>query len=181
VRWRDILADCALATAWAHRNAAALGADPRRIHLMGHSAGAYNAAMLALDARWLARHGLAPRQLAGWIGIAGPYDFLPIGDRNTRVAFDWPDTPPESQPIGHVAAGAPRALLLAPQFDGTVDPRRNTVQLGERLRAVGVAAKTRLYEGVSHVTIVGALATPLSFLAPVRGEVAAFCGGKAAV
>ena len=58
---------------------------------MGHSAGAYNAAMLALDARWLA----APvhPQLAGWIGLAGPYDFLPIGDPATQRAFGGPATP----------------------------------------------------------------------------------------
>jgi hypothetical protein len=49
------------------------------LFVMGHSAGAYNAAMVALDARWLQAEGMKPSQLAGWIGLAGPYDFLPIG------------------------------------------------------------------------------------------------------
>jgi len=54
------------------------GGDPARLFVMGHSAGAYNAAMVALDASLLARHGMHPHDLRGWIGLAGPYDFLPI-------------------------------------------------------------------------------------------------------
>ena len=179
VRWPAILEDCAAATGWAFGHAERLGCDPRRVVLMGHSAGAYNAAMLALDPRWLAAQGLEPRQLAGWIGLAGPYDFLPIVDPDTRVAFDWPDTPRESQPAAHVSAGAPRALLLAAAKDGTVDPQRNTVGLGERLQAAGVPVRVRVLDRVSHVTLVGALSRPLAWLAPVRDEVLAFVAGSA--
>ncbi|HEX2544010.1 MAG TPA: alpha/beta hydrolase, partial [Ramlibacter sp.] len=113
VRWNDIVDDCARAAAWGRDNAARLGCSREHLFLMGHSAGAYNAAMLALDARWLQRHGMQPRELAGWIGIAGPYDFLPISDAASRLAFDWPNTPADSQPIVHVSPGDPRALLLA--------------------------------------------------------------------
>ena len=180
VRWAAILEDCAAATGWAVKNAARLGCDPRRIYLMGHSAGAYNAAMLALDPRWLAAQGLEPTQLAGWIGLAGPYDFLPIVDADSRVAFDWPNTPSDSQPIRHVTSAAPRALLLAAQKDATVNPVRNTVGLGERLQAAGVPVRVRVLERVSHVTIVGALARPLAWLGPVREEVLGFVGAEAA-
>ena len=45
----DFLRDCAAAVRWARRNAGAHGGDGERIVLVGHSAGAYNAAMLALD------------------------------------------------------------------------------------------------------------------------------------
>lgn len=178
VRWQAILDDCARAARWVFDNAASLGGDPRRIHLMGHSAGAYNAAMLALDARWLAAHGLAPTRLAGWIGVAGPYDFLPIGDPRTRVAFGWPDAPAASQPIHHVSGSAPRALLLAAAQDGTVNPQRSTVGLGERLRAAGAPVAVELFGGVSHTTVIGAMARPLAFLAPVRERVLAFVGAS---
>lgn len=176
VRWRDILRDCAAATRWAFDNAAAHGGDPARIHLMGHSAGAYNAAMLALDARWLAAEQLTPQRLAGWIGIAGPYDFLPIYDPPSRVAFDWPDTPADSQPIHHVTARAPRALLLAAAKDEVVNPQRSTVGLGRKLDAAGVPVQVELFERVSHPTVLGALAGPLRRLAPVRERVLAFVG-----
>ena len=176
VRWRDILADCAAATRWAFDHAARLGGDPCRVFVMGHSAGAYNAAMLALDARWLGAERLSPRRLAGWIGLAGPYDFLPITDPPSRVAFDWPETPPDSQPVVHVSARAPRALLLAAAKDGTVNPQRNTGGLAERLIAAGVDVRVRLLDNVNHVTVLGAVARPLNWLAPVLAEVLTFLG-----
>ena len=57
VSYPDFLKDNAAATAWALRQASRLGADPKRVFVMGHSAGGYNAAMMAVDARWLAAEG----------------------------------------------------------------------------------------------------------------------------
>ena len=177
VRWTTILEDCSDAVNWAFRNAPRLGASQQRVHLMGHSAGAYNAAMLALDARWLARHGLNPRQLAGWIGIAGPYNFLPIGDADSQRAFDWPSTPADSQPVAHVSAQAPRTLLLAAREDRVVNAQRNSIELAQRLQGAGADVQLEVLEGVNHATIVGALATPLRGMAPVRDEVTRFVLG----
>jgi len=73
VRYPGFLEDCAEAARWAWAALPQWGAD--RLCLVGHSAGAYNAAMLALDSRWLARVGRSPEELAGWAGLAGPYDF----------------------------------------------------------------------------------------------------------
>lgn len=174
VRWTGILQDCALAMRWAFAQARSLGSAPNRVHVMGHSAGAYNAAMLALDPRWLAPHQLRPRDLAGFVGLAGPYNFLPIVDPDTRVAFEWPSTPQDSQPIVHVSAQAPRTLLLAAREDTVVNPTRNSAALAERLRQAGTPVRLEVFEGVSHVTIVGALAQPLRRLAPVRDEVTRF-------
>ncbi|MES3002728.1 MAG: alpha/beta hydrolase [Pseudomonadota bacterium] len=174
VRWTDILADCAAATKWAFDHAASLGAAPDRIHVMGHSAGGYNAAMLALDPRWLKSHALAPEQLRGWIGLAGPYNFLPIQDPEVRVAFDWPGTPPESQPIVHASARAPHSLLIAAASDKVVNPQRNTVTLAERLEKLGAKVDVRLLDRVNHVTLMAALSAPLHWLAPVRREIIDF-------
>ena len=57
VRYPDFLNDSAQALAWGLKEAARLGGNPKRLFVMGHSAGAYNAAMLALDPRWLAATG----------------------------------------------------------------------------------------------------------------------------
>ena len=70
-----------------------LGGDPKRVFVMGHSAGGYNAAMLALDARWLKAAGHAPDELAGWIGLAGPYDFFPIENPDAKPVFFHPNYP----------------------------------------------------------------------------------------
>jgi acetyl esterase/lipase len=174
VHWREILADCAAATHWVQVHAASLGAESDRVLVMGHSAGAYNAAMLALDARWLRAVGSSPRSLAGWIGISGPYDFLPIGDPETQQAFGWPETPADSQPVMHVSADAPPTLLLAAAKDTTVNPQRNTVSLADKLERAHVPVHLRVFDKLNHVTSLGALARPLTWLAPVREEVLAF-------
>ncbi len=173
VRYPVFLEDCALAMRWAMDQAQALGADPARIYLMGHSAGAYNAAMLALDPRWL---GARREQLAGFIGLAGPYDFLPIINPDTQRAFSWPDTPQASQPIVHVSARAPRSLLLAASDDELVNPQRNTLGLATSLKAAGVDVRAQVLERVGHASLIGAVASPLRWLAPVREEVLSFVG-----
>lgn len=70
--------DAAAAVVWARAHAAEFGADPQRIFLMGHSAGAHIAMLLTTDRHYLAQHGVDPHALAGAIGLAGPYDFLPL-------------------------------------------------------------------------------------------------------
>ena len=174
VRYPVFLQDSALATRWAFDNAQKYGADPSRIFVMGHSAGAYNAAMLALDKRWLGAAGLSPAKLAGWIGLAGPYDFLPIGDRKTQVAFEWPGTPPDSQALFHASSASPPALLLAPEKDSLVNTQRSTVGMAQRLKSSGVRVESELYDTVSHVTIVATMASVLRSRAPVLERVTGF-------
>ncbi|MDH5538499.1 MAG: alpha/beta hydrolase [Rhizobacter sp.] len=174
VRYPGFLHDCALATSYGLRHAAALGGDPRRVFLMGHSAGAYNAAMIALDPRWLAARGRRNLELAGWIGLAGPYDFLPMRNLEAQPVFFHPDYPAGSQPIEHATAGTPRALLVAASADILVDPQRNSVGLAARLRAAGVPVQLQLHERVDHVTLLAAIAAPLRWLAPVLDGVVSF-------
>ena len=178
VHYAALLEDCALALQWTLSHAAGLGGDPARVMVMGHSAGAYNAAMLALDPRWLAPLGLAPTRLAGWIGLAGPYDFLPIRDPEVQVAFGWPQTPANSQPVFYAAAKGPRTLLVAARNDTVVNAQRNTISLANRLRAAGTEVEMRIFDNIGHVSTVAALARPLDWLAPVLPTVVAFVHGK---
>ena len=175
VTYPDFLHDCAAAVAHALAQAASLGADPARVFVMGHSAGAYNAAMLALDPRWLRTAGRDAADLAGWIGLAGPYDFLPITNPDARPVFHHPDVPPDSQPIRHAAeAPALPAFLGAAARDDLVNPVRNTRGLAAALQAAGRPVTLRLYERVNHMTLAGAFAAPLRWLAPVLDDVAGF-------
>lgn len=168
------LEDCARAVAWARERQ-----SEAPLFVMGHSAGGYNAAMMALDARWLRRVGMQVTDLKGWIGLAGPYDFLPILNRTVRPVFNWPDTPVDSQPLWHAqrlspGAATPPALLMAARSDRLVDPLRNTVQLGQTLTAAGAAAEWALLDGVGHATLIGAFARPLRGLSPALDLTAAF-------
>ncbi len=177
VRYPDFLRDSAAALAWGLEHASPLGGNPRRVFVMGHSAGAYNAAMLALDARWLqgnpagAHH---PDELAGFIGLAGPYDFLPMTNEDTQPVFFHPNYPAGSQPVSHVSRTAPPTFLGAARDDRLVDPQRNTLGLASRLQALHVPVTVKTYDGVSHATLIGAFGAPLRWLAPVLDDVVAF-------
>lgn len=174
VRYPDFLDDSALAAAWTIANVQTHGGDPKRIYVMGHSAGAYNAAMLALDPRWMAKVGASPASFAGWIGLAGPYDFLPISNPDVKPVFFYPDSPPDSQPLIYASAASPRAFLAAPQTDAIVNPERNTHQLADKLSAQGVAVTYKRYPRVGHVTLIATMSRPLRWLAPLLDDVDAF-------
>lgn len=173
VRYPDFLDDGAGAVRWAVDNVAGFGGDPHKIFLMGHSAGAHIAAMLAVDPVWLRKTGLVPgRDIAGLIGLAGPYDFLPLRDETLKIIFGGADQP-ETQPICHVAPGAPPALLLTGDADDVVDAG-NSTRFAERLRAAGNDATAVIYPRVGHYNIVAALSLFLWFFAPVLRDADAF-------
>lgn len=192
VRYPDFLQDSAQAVAWGLRNAHQWGGNPSRLFVMGHSAGAYNAAMLALDARWLRAAGHDPSELAGWIGLAGPYDFLPTNNMDAQPVFFHPDYPANAQPIDWVpsavvganvatSASVPPTFVAAPERDVLVSPERSTRQLADKLKAAGVAVTHKSYGRVNHVTMVGALGWPLRWLAPVLDDVSQFIEATAPV
>ena len=173
VRYPGFLQDGAQAVRWAKDNAARFGGDPDKLFVMGHSAGAYIAAMLALDRRWLKEVNLAPdRDIAGLIGISGPYDFLPLRNRTLQVIFGGANDA-AIQPISHVSPGAPPAMLVTGARDGIVDPG-NSSRLADRLRAAGNRATVHTYAWVGHLSIIGAFALPLRFLAPILDDVDGF-------
>ena len=170
VRYPDFLRDNAQAVRWARDNAARFGGDPKRLFLMGHSAGAYNVAMLTLDRRWLNEVGLTPRRdIRAAVGLAGPYDFLPLHDETLKIIFGPAQQRPQTQPIAYADGDAPPMLLAAGLKDKTVDPA-NATRLGDRIRSHGGEAEVRLYPGVTHTSIIGAIASPLRFVAPTLSD-----------
>lgn len=175
-RYPGFLEDASQAVRFVRDHAGGWGGDPRRLMVMGHSAGAYIGAMLAFDRRWLVEVGLeAGRDLAGMIGLAGPYDFLPIVDPVLQEIFGGPSRI-ETQPIRYVTAEAPPALLIAPKRDRIVSPG-NTVRLAAQIRTFGSKVEERHYPRVGHLSVLGALSRPLQFLAPVLDDVTAFVTG----
>ncbi len=172
-RYPDFLEDGAQVVRWVKDNVARFDGDPNKIFLKGHSAGAHIAAMLAIDARWLRNVGLDPGcDIAGLIGIAGPYDYMPLRDETLKLIFGGADRP-ETQPILHVAPGAPPTLLMTGSRDRLVEPG-NSTRLAARLVAAGNAATVKTYARVGHYLIVAAIAPVLRFLVPVLRDVDAF-------
>jgi acetyl esterase/lipase len=177
VRFPAFMHDAATATAWAHGHAGAFRGDPASLFLMGHSAGGQIATLLALDGEYLDADGLAPRQIAGVIGLAGPYDFLPLRSATLKAIFGPEPQWPRSQPINYVRPGAPPMLLAAGSDDTIVDPG-NATRLAARLRAAGDAVTETIYPRIGHEMLIGAFATPLAFAAPVRRDVLGFIAAR---
>ncbi len=173
VRFPAFMDDAAAAVAWSRANAGRFGGDPAHLFLMGHSAGAQIATLLALDPTYLRQVGLSSSSLAGVIGISGPYDFLPLTNPTLKIIFGPEETWPRSQPINFVTPAAPPMLLATGTADDTVYPR-NTEHLAARLREAGVPVEERFYEGIGHISTVGAFAWPLRFLVPIRQDVLDF-------
>ena len=174
VRSPAFVQDAAQAVGWARAHAAEHGGDPARLFLMGHSAGAQIAAMLALNPAWLGAVGMQPgRDLRGVVGLSGPYDFLPLQSDTLKDIFGPEDQRPASQPINFVTPGAPPMLLATGDEDTTVLPR-NSQRLAAKLREAGNQAELIIYPGVGHATIMGAFSAPLGFIAPVRQDVLRF-------
>jgi acetyl esterase/lipase len=171
VRYPDFLVDSAQALAWGLSHAAQWGGNPQRVFVMGHSAGAYNAAMLALDARWLKATGHTPAELAGWIGLAGPYDFFPTNNPDAQPVFFHPNYPPQAQPMDWIAGTAPPTFVGAPEKDALVSPERSTQQIARKLKAAGATVTLKSYPRANHVTLVGAFGWPLRWIAPVLDDV----------
>ncbi|WP_241656649.1 alpha/beta hydrolase [Sphingomonas oligophenolica] len=170
VRYPAFIEDGAAAVRWTEAHAAEYGGDPTRIVLAGHSAGAYIAAMLAVDDRWL---GVARTPVRGFVGLAGPYDFAPFDVPASRAAFgDWP-RPAETQPVSWAGRGDPPALILVGDDDHVVQPR-NSEALAARLRAGGVPVELKYYPKVGHVGLVTSLAKPFRDRSPVLDDMAIF-------
>lgn len=173
VYFPDFLDDCAAAVAWTHANAARFGGRSDRIFLLGHSAGAYNAAMIGLDARFLAALKLPQSTIRGVAALAGPFDFLPLDVQSTRETFGRAKDLTTTQPISYVTRSAPPFLLATGEDDDTVKPR-NTRKLAELLRAAGADVTVKTYKNVGHVGIMLALSVTLRNRAPVLEDVVNF-------
>ena len=165
--------DAAHAVAWSKTQVAGYGGDPSRMFIMGHSAGAHIAALLATDKRWLNSVGMQPRELAGVIGLAGPYDFLPLKRAKFIDMFgSTAEAQARSQPVNFVDGDEPPALLLQGEADTTVVPS-NAQSLAARYEAQGEPVTLRLYPGVTHMSILFALG-PSKDKAPVLDDITHF-------
>lgn len=172
VRFPDFAKDVAAAVAFAHKHAADWGGDPSRLFLMGHSAGAHLTALVTYDGRYLARHGLTPALIAGFIGLSGPYDFQ-LNTPLLRGTFaGTPERERDAQPVNFVTANAPRSLLVMGRDDTTVNPH-NTRSLGEQLRRVGAPVEELWVDG-DHGVTVGAFARIYRGKSPIVARIVEF-------
>jgi acetyl esterase/lipase len=174
VRFPAFIEDGAAAIAWALQHLPRHGVDPRRVFLMGHSAGPHIAALATMDRRYTARHGIDPDRIAGLILMSGPFDFFPIKGSDLRKIFGPEENHPESQPLRFARSGLPPMLFLHGRRDRTVHPF-NSARMASAIRDRGGRARTILYDFVSHTNILGALSDRVGFLfAPALDDITRF-------
>ncbi|MET0618062.1 MAG: alpha/beta hydrolase [Luteibacter sp.] len=163
------LRDAAKAVRWARDHAGEFGGDASDEFVMGHSSGGQVAAMLAVDRQWLATVDMRPRDLAGFIGVAGTYDFIPFDEPGFADIFGrTPAEQARSQPINFVDGDEPPALVLQGERDTVVSPAE-AISFEGRYRQQGEAVELKLYPGLGHEGLLFALGRR-SASAPVLGD-----------
>lgn len=176
VAFPAFIEDAAAAVAWSRRHAARYGGDPDRIVVAGHSAGAHIAALLVVDSRYLAGEELSASDIAGFVGLAGPYAFHPLEIRSVRAVFEHLADVDDARPIVFANGSAPPSLLAHGGADTTVLPAHSR-EFGAALDAAGVEVVVREYPGIGHAGLLAAMLPPLRGRAPVLEDVAAFVRG----
>lgn len=144
--------DAALAMTWTQNHAAEIGGEGGRVFIMGHSAGAHIGALLSFDERYLQ----GSTWINGFIGLAGPYDFLPLTSVTLEQIFAPKERYAESQPINFVDGAEPRTLLLHGLADDLVLPK-NSTQLAAAIRHRGGRVEERYYDDMSHSGVLAAM------------------------
>ena len=167
VRFPAFIEDGALAVRWA---ADKVGTN--KLFLMGHSAGAQIALMLAVNSPYLAAAGVDRMKLRGVIGLSGPYDILPLTSRKLQDIFGGPSRP-ETQPITFAKAPLPPALFVHGTGD-TIVKAANSERLAAAWRTAGAPVELKLYPDVDHVDVVGAFSDLLRARAPTLADVTAY-------
>jgi len=176
VKMDGFMQDAARAVAWTRDHAGQFGGDPQDIFVMGHSAGGQIAALLATDPVWLQAYGMRPRDLAGFIGLAGVYDFVPIAAKEKDMLGMFGKSPAEqrrAQPVSFVHGTEPPMLLLHGTADHEVDPS-NSKSLAHAMQAQHEDVSLKLYPGIGHSALLFSMSRPLREHAPTLDDVLAF-------
>ena len=165
----DYVEDTAQAIAWSYKNAARFYADPERLAVIGHSAGAFNAVAAIANEDFLKPYGVKPTDISAVIGIAGPYSY-DFRKFSSATAFAADATPDKVMPDRQIKGAQPPYLLLTAEKD-TVVYATNTLKMTQALKAAGATVQTSEIAGASHASSIGAMAPPLRWVNDVRAQV----------
>lgn len=171
VDFKDLMADASNIIKWASQHISKYGGDPKHIIVAGHSSGAHIAAMLALNPRYL--NSITRKNIRGFIGLAGPYDFLPLDKKYQRALFNPSNNYANSQPINFLSATSPPLLILHGEIDTTVG-KHNAINLSKKAERLGVKQQLILYPEHDHVGILAALSRPLQGKSSVLRDMISF-------
>ncbi len=158
--------DAAASIAWLIDNAAALGIDPDRVAVLGHSAGGGVTAAIATDDRYLGAHGLPLEAITCAASMDGEgYDITagatlspPEWQPTYTNAFGTdPDVWAEASPIRHVAPGKgiPDYFIAARGIDWRLDQHIEFIAALEEAGVPVVVLDSRALEHADLTILVG--------------------------
>jgi len=129
--------DVAAAFAWVKHFIGEFGGRADNMFVVGHSAGAYLAALLATDGCYLSDHRLSPRDIRGVVAVSGFYWVDRVApDRPKSVWGEdkrgWQD----ASPARHLGPALPPLLLLYADGDDSARRRQN-LDMAQAARAAG--------------------------------------------
>ena len=160
VLFPGVMADPVSAAKWVKANIKKYNGDANKVFLAGHSAGAHMAVMMAINPEYLAQASLKPNDFAGVIGLAGPYDFLPLKSDRLKIIFGAESEQWKSQPINFVDGNNPPLFLAVGMKDGTVWPR-NSFNLAKKIKEKKGLVEVHEFASYRHLDMVAKLAKPL--------------------
>jgi acetyl esterase/lipase len=179
VYYPDFLKDSANAFAYVHAHIGEYGGDPDKLFLAGHSAGAYNAMMLTVDDQLLKDAGAKKSWIRGTIGIAGPYDFLPLTDPKLIDMFSTASDIKLTQPINYIHSKQP-PIFMAHGKDDDLVGITNTQHVDAKLQALHSPVEVHYYDGVGHIGIALSLAQHFRDKDPLLDDIAHFVDTESA-
>jgi len=138
-KWPSQLEDAKTHVRWVRANASSLGIDPKRIAIVGYSAGGHIALFTASQ---------ADTELAACIA------FYPVTDLKNSAQILMPAGSDETaiknaSPLSHIKAGYPPTVIFHGLSDVTVPPE-NSQQLLQVLRDAKVPSELHTFAGVPH-------------------------------
>ena len=165
--WPAYLEDGAQAVAWVGKEIGKYGGDPNRILIAGHSAGAYIAAMLAVNPEYLRAANVPDGTIKAALTFSGAYEFW-NANRKANGGFIGADiqevmgpaeTAPQTQPINYVEKNAPPFVIVHGTDDGLLEPAQAKA-MKKKLEAAKVSVIYLEYP-MAHATTILAMAKPL--------------------
>jgi acetyl esterase/lipase len=165
--WPAYLEDGAQAVAWVSNEIGKYGGDPKRILIAGHSAGAYIAAMLAVNPEYLRAANVPDGTIKAALTFSGPYEFW-NANRKANGGFIGPEiqevmgpaeSAPQTQPINYVESSAPPFVIIHGTDDGLLEPAQARA-MKKKLEAAKVPVIYLEYP-MAHATTILAMAKPL--------------------
>lgn len=169
VRYKEQGGDIAQAIRWVHDHAKEYRGAADRIVVMGHSAGAHLAALVATDDRYLKAQGLPLSTIKGTILLDGAgynipdrFEAAPPAARRMAEGVFGGDkeTQKDASPITHVSKDKGISPFLIIHVADRAESKAQSHEFADALRKAGVAAEVVPAEGKTHGSLNQELGQP---------------------